>query len=82
METLIEKGLTKWIGVSNFSMEMLERMEFSPHVKIQPFAVPVEPSIYNQQRLLAEYLTKRKIYVTAWSPLANGRVGPHGVPLL
>jgi diketogulonate reductase-like aldo/keto reductase len=61
---------------------MLERMEFSPRVKIQPFAVQIEQSLYNQQFLALEYLSRRKIYLTAWSQFANGRVGPHGVALL
>jgi diketogulonate reductase-like aldo/keto reductase len=82
MEPLVEKGLAKHIGVSNFSIEMLERMEFSPRVKIQPYAVQIEHSIYNQQFAMVQYLTQRKIYLTGWSGFANGKVGPHGVPLL
>jgi diketogulonate reductase-like aldo/keto reductase len=82
METLVDKGLTKHIGVSNFSIEMLERMEFSPRVKIQPYANQVEHSIYNQQVAMVEYLTRRKIYLTSWSSFGSGQTGPFGVPLL
>jgi diketogulonate reductase-like aldo/keto reductase len=82
MEALVEKGLTKHIGVSNFTLEMLERMELSPRVKIQPFTVQVELSIYNQQVIMREYLSRRQIPLTAWSPLASALVGPYGVTLL
>jgi diketogulonate reductase-like aldo/keto reductase len=63
MEPLVEKGLTKHIGVSNFSIEMLERMEFSPRVKIQPFAVQIEHSIYN----VTKDLSHRLVTVRKWS---------------
>jgi diketogulonate reductase-like aldo/keto reductase len=82
MEQLVEKGLTKHIGVSNFSIEMLERLEISPKVKIQPFANQVEQSIYNQQLAMIQYLSSRGIALTSWSSFANGKVGPFGVPLL
>jgi diketogulonate reductase-like aldo/keto reductase len=82
METLVEKGLTRHIGVSNFSIEMLERMEFSPTVKIQPFANQVEHSVYNQQLAMIQYLSSRGIKLTSWSSYGSGKVGPFGLPLL
>jgi diketogulonate reductase-like aldo/keto reductase len=81
-ETLVDKKLTRHIGVSNFSIEMLERLEFSPKVRIQPFANQVEHSIYNQQLAMIQYLAPRGIKLTSWSSFANGKVGPFGVPLL
>jgi diketogulonate reductase-like aldo/keto reductase len=45
MEKLADLKLTKRIGVSNFSIEILERMEFSPRVRIQPYVNQVEHSI-------------------------------------
>jgi diketogulonate reductase-like aldo/keto reductase len=82
MEPLVEKGLTRHIGVSNFSIEMLERMELSPRVKIQPFANQVEQSLYCQQWAMIQYLAPRGIKLTAWSQFSHGEVGPAGVPLL
>jgi diketogulonate reductase-like aldo/keto reductase len=82
MEPLVEKGLTRYIGVSNFSIEMLERMELSPRVKIQPFANQVEQSLYCQQWAMIRYLEPRGIKLTAWSQFGSGKVGPAGVPLL
>jgi diketogulonate reductase-like aldo/keto reductase len=81
-ESLVEKGLTKYIGLSNFSIEMLERLQINPRVKIQPYAVQVEQSIYNQQLALIQYLEPRGIKLTSWSSFANGKVGPFGVSLL
>jgi diketogulonate reductase-like aldo/keto reductase len=82
LEKLVEKGLTRKIGVSNFSIEMLERMEFSPQVKIQPYTNQVEHNIYLQQSALIAYLERRKIYLTSYSPLENQRKGPFGVFLI
>jgi diketogulonate reductase-like aldo/keto reductase len=82
MEPLVEKGLTRYIGVSNFSIEMLERMELSPTVKIQPFANQVEQSLYCQQWAMIRYLEPRGIKFTAWSQFGSGKIGPAGVPFL
>jgi alcohol dehydrogenase (NADP+) len=41
IEPLVEKGLTHHIGVSNFSIEMLEGIYLSPRIKIQPLATEV-----------------------------------------
>lgn len=81
-EDLVEKNLTKHIGVSNFTIEMLERMEFSSDVKIQPFTNQVEQNLYNQQTALIDYLETRKIALTSYSPLGNQRDGPFQVKLL
>jgi diketogulonate reductase-like aldo/keto reductase len=59
MEKLVSLGLTKRIGVSNFSIEMLERMEFSDRVRIQPYANQVEHSLYLQQDALISYVEKK-----------------------
>jgi diketogulonate reductase-like aldo/keto reductase len=82
MEALVEKGLTRHIGCSNWSIEMLERMELSPRVKIQPYTNQVECSLYNQQWAMIKYLEGRGIKLTSWSSFANGREGPFGVTLL
>jgi diketogulonate reductase-like aldo/keto reductase len=75
MEPLVEKSLTWYIGVSNFSIEMLERMELSPRVKIQPFANQVEQSLYCQQWAMIQYLEPRGIKFTAWSQFCCAKPG-------
>jgi diketogulonate reductase-like aldo/keto reductase len=82
MEPLVAKGLTRHIGMSNFSIEMLERMQLSPRVTIQPFTNQVEHSLYCQQWAMLRYLEGRGIRQTSWSPLCNAKKGPFGVPLL
>jgi diketogulonate reductase-like aldo/keto reductase len=82
LEVTVEKGLTRFIGVSNFAIETLERLQFSPRVKIQPYANQVEQSLYNQQLALIQYLEPRGIKLISWSPFAHGHDGPFGVPLL
>jgi diketogulonate reductase-like aldo/keto reductase len=81
MEALVEKGLTRRIGVSNFSIEALERLELSPRVRIHPFTNQVEQTVYNQQIALIQYCEARGIHVTSWGPLARAGEGPGGVKL-
>jgi diketogulonate reductase-like aldo/keto reductase len=81
MEDVYKKGLTKKIGVSNFSIEMLERMEYSDDVTIQPYTNQVEHNLYLQQGTLIKYLEGRNILLTSYSPIGNNRVGPFGVKL-
>jgi aldehyde reductase len=61
---------------------MLEGIQFNPRVKIQPYAVQVELSIYNQQLAMIQYCESRAIAVIAWSPFGSAKVGPFGVTLL
>jgi diketogulonate reductase-like aldo/keto reductase len=79
MEKLVDLKLTKRIGVSSFSIEMLERMEFSPRVRIQPYTNQVEHHIYLQQHALIQYLERRGISLTSYSSLGQGIKGPFGV---
>jgi diketogulonate reductase-like aldo/keto reductase len=81
MEPLVRAGLTRHIGVSNFSIEMLERMQLSPRVTIQPYAIQIEHSVYNQQRAMLQYLHTREIRLMSWAPLARGRAGPFGATI-
>jgi aldehyde reductase len=81
MERLVDIGLVRHIGVSNFSIEMLERMRFN--CRIQPMVNQVEMHLYQQQEALVNYAEWRKdLLITAYSPLARNRVGPFGVKCL
>ena len=37
MEKLVDDGIAKRIGVSNYSIEQMERIRYAPSVRIQPF---------------------------------------------
>jgi aldehyde reductase len=73
MERMIELGLTKHIGVSNFTIEFLEKMRFDSRVKIQPFANQVEYNLYMQQEAMRDYLEFRGIYLDGYAPLGTAR---------
>ncbi|GLJ48223.1 hypothetical protein SUGI_1018230 [Cryptomeria japonica] len=67
MEKCFELGLTKAIGVSNFSCKKIE--DLLKHAKIPPAANQVEMHPMWQQKKLREYCSKMKIQVCAFSPL-------------
>lgn len=83
MEKVHSMGLAKHIGVSNFSIEMLERMRYSDKVKIQPYCNQIEGHLYLQQPVMSQYLSSRKMYLEFYTCLGRARLtGPYGVPLL
>ena len=83
MEKLVEKGLTKRIGLCNTNIEMLERLHFTPGIKIQPYTIQVEHHLYLQQEALLSFCEKYNIYLTAYSPLGSpGYSHPHTPVLL
>jgi diketogulonate reductase-like aldo/keto reductase len=75
MENLVEKGLVKSIGVSNFSVVLLNDM-FS-YAKILPVMNQIEMHPYFSQYEMVEYAGKIGLSLTAYSPL--GRMGVEGV---
>ena len=76
MQPLVEKGLTRHIGVSNWNIEMLEKLRFTPGVTIQPYANQIEVHLYQQAEAMIHYCEWRGIYITAWGPLGRGRAYP------
>jgi aldehyde reductase len=81
MERLVDLGLVRYIGVSNFSIEMLERLRFNS--RIQPITNQVELNLYQQQAALINYMEWRgNLVLTAYSPLGQNKIGPFGVPML
>ncbi|KAL1315319.1 hypothetical protein HN51_042091 [Arachis hypogaea] len=71
MEQCHNLGLTKSIGVSNFSTQKLE--DLLSFATIPPAVNQVELNLSWQQRNLREYCKAKGIMVTAYSPLgANG----------
>lgn len=71
MQKCVEKGLTTNIGVSNFSIELLEKIRVSPGVTILPYTNQVEMHLYLQQFPLIQYCQSQNIYVTAYSSLGT-----------
>lgn len=70
MEKLVEKGLVKRIGVSNFTINQLERLKYSD-CKIKPYTNQVEFHLYMQQEPLRKYLHEEGIIVTGYSTLGT-----------
>jgi alcohol dehydrogenase (NADP+) len=70
MEELVEEGLVKNIGVSNFPVSLLHELMAGNH-KIPPAVNQVEMHPYLQQSRLLAYCQKRKVHVQAYSPLGT-----------
>lgn len=69
MEEQVDRGKTKSIGVSNFSIKQVEKI--LKIAKIPPVTNQVELHVYNQQKELEEYLKKQNVTITAYSPLGT-----------
>ena len=74
MEKLVDKGLVKNIGVSNFNVSKLKEMK--NYAKISPAVNQVESHPFLTQNNLIEYCFDNGIAVTAYAPLASrDRIG-------
>ncbi|XP_061187906.1 aldose reductase-related protein 2-like [Saccostrea echinata] len=74
MEELVDLGLTKSIGVSNFSISQIERI--CKVAKHKPVTNQVECHIYCQQKELFDGCKKLGVTLTAYSPIGSpGRPG-------
>ncbi len=72
MEDCFEAGLTRHIGVSNFSVNKLGALLDT--CRIRPENNQIELNPYLQQPALVDYCREQKIGVTAFSPLGKGNV--------
>ena len=70
MESVHAEGLTRHVGVSNFSAKKLEGL--LPHAKVKPEVNQIELHPFLQQNALVEYCTSQSIHITAYSPLGSG----------
>ncbi|KAG0690516.1 hypothetical protein C6P40_002608 [Pichia californica] len=77
MQPLIELGLTKAIGISNFNIPKIEYLLSQPDVTVIPACNQVEIHPFLPQQDLIDYCKSKEILVECYSPL-----GSTGAPLL
>ncbi|MBI3051342.1 aldo/keto reductase [Candidatus Woesearchaeota archaeon] len=70
LEQLQKDGLCRSIGVSNFTIRHMK--ELLPSARVIPAVNQVEFNPYLYQRELHEFCTKNKVWLEAYSPLAQG----------
>lgn len=69
MEKLVDEGLVKAIGVSNFSVKKLEDM--LGYARVKPSVVQCEGHPYFRNDRLRQWCEARGIHFTAYSPLGS-----------
>lgn len=65
METLVDKKITRSIGISNFSAQLV--MDLLRYARIRPSTLQIEHHPYLTQARLVDYAQKEGIAVTAYS---------------
>jgi diketogulonate reductase-like aldo/keto reductase len=80
---LVGLGLARHIGVSNFTIALLEKIRFAPDVAVQPYTNQVEMHLYMQNEALVRYCHARGMTVTGWGCIGQGESRDGGrVPVL
>lgn len=70
MERLVEKKLTRFIGVSNYSVPLIN--DLLSYAEVRPIVNQIEVHPYNHPDTLIDYCMKQGIAVTAYFPLGGG----------
>lgn len=65
MEGLVDEGLVKSIGISNFSIQLI--MDLLRYAKIKPATLQIEHHPYLMQSGLIDYVQSKDVAVTAYS---------------
>ncbi len=69
MESCVDDGLIKHIGVSNFSIKKLKDLLVVARIKPEMNQIELHP--YNQQAEMLEFCNNNGIFLTAYSPLGS-----------
>ncbi|NJO88925.1 MAG: aldo/keto reductase [Chloroflexia bacterium] len=69
MEQAVEQGLTKHIGVSNFSIKKLKDLVANSNIKPEVNQVELHPFL--QQKEMLDFCSQENILLTAYSPLGS-----------
>lgn len=69
MEALVDQGLCRHIGVSNFSIAKLQALLDTARIKPEMNQIELHP--YLQQAPMLDFCSKNDIYLTAYAPLGS-----------
>jgi len=73
LEDLVDKGIIKSIGISNYNQEQCE--ELLKECRIKPQVNQIETHVYFQENKMNEYLKNNNIVHESWAPFCEGYLG-------